>query len=188
MALTPFRDAWFRGATRLYGPGTKTRPWTWIGDERIAVGSVPTPESLQELAREGVTHVVNCRARLQTHFSQDLSAERQVFGDRNVAVAPMWDHGRHQPPEKWAQAAEIAAGWLDDDPHARVLIHCQRGRRRSLFVAYAVLRLRGRSPEVAARDLLEHRHEARLVPTYRKAVEDWLATGAAPIHQSESMR
>ena len=82
----------------------------------------------------------------------------------------------------------IAAGWLADDPNARVLIHCQRGRRRSLFVAYAVLRLRGRSPEVAARDLLTHRHEARLVPTYRKAVEEWLATGAAPIHQKESVR
>jgi len=55
----------------------------------------------------------------------------------------------------------------------------------ALFVAYAVLRLRGRSPEVAARDLLEYRHEARLVPTYRKAVEDWLATGVKPIHQAD---
>lgn len=187
LALTPLRDAWFRVTNRVYGPGTTTRPWTWIGDERIAVGSIPTPESLQELAREGVTHVVNCRARLQTHFNQDLSAERAVFGDRNVAVAPMWDHGRHQPPEKWARAAELAAGWLDDDPDARVLIHCQRGRRRSMFVAYAVLRLRGRSPEVAARELLIHRHEGRVVPTYRKAVEDWLATGVQPIHR-DSMR
>ena len=42
--------------------------------------------------------------------------------------------------------------------------------------------------EVAARDLLEWRHEARLVPTYRKAVEDWLATGAKPIHQSDPVR
>ena len=93
----------------------------------------------------------------------------------------MWDHGRHQPPEKWAEAAETAAGWLDADPYARVLIHCQRGRRRSMMVAYAVLRLRGRSPEVAAKDLLMHRHEGRIVPSYRKAVEDWLGTrGAAP--------
>ena len=43
VALTPLRDAWFRVATKIYGPGTKTRPWTWIGDERIAIGSVPTP-------------------------------------------------------------------------------------------------------------------------------------------------
>ncbi|MSO44332.1 MAG: hypothetical protein EXQ74_03325 [Thermoleophilia bacterium] len=182
--LTPLRDAWFRLTTVAYGPGTVTRAWTWIGDERIAIGSIPTPESLQALARDGVTHVVNCRSYLQTRFSQDLSAERSVFGDQNVAVAPMWDHGRHQPPEKWARAAEIAAGWLDSDPNARVLIHCQRGRRRSLLVAYAVLRLRGHAPEVAACELLMHRTEGRIVPEYRKAVEGWLASRAAPIHQS----
>ncbi len=176
LATTFAREIWFRFTNRIYGPGTRTRPWTWIADERIAIGSIPTPASLLVLAREGVTHVVNCRARLQTTFSQDVSAEKQLFGTGHVAVAPMWDHGRHQPPAKWAEAAETAARWLDDDPHARVLIHCQRGRRRSMMVAYAVLRLRGRAPEVAARDLLMHRHEGRIVPAYRKAVEEWIAS------------
>lgn len=50
-----------------------------------------------------------------------------------------------------------------------------------MMVAYAVLRLRGRSPEVAAKDLLMHRHEGRIVPAYRKAVEEWVSTrGSAP--------
>ena len=176
------REIWFRFTNRIYGPGTRTRPWTWIGDERIAIGSIPTPASLLVLAREGVTHVVNCRAHLQTTFSQDLSAEKQLFGATNVAVAPMWDHGRHQPPAKWADAAEMAARWLEDDPHARVLIHCQRGRRRSMMVAYAVLRLRGRAPEVAAKELLENRHEGRIVPAYRRAIEDWLTSRPAEVH------
>jgi len=82
-----------------------------------------------------------------------------------------------KPPELWAEAAEFAAAALDD-PDARVLIHCQRGRRRSVLVAYAVLRLRGRSPEDAARLLLDHRVEAHLVPAYRRSVEDWLAERA----------
>ncbi len=181
-ATTFIREIWFRFTNRVYGPGTKTRPWTWIADERIAVGSLPTPASLLLLQKEGVTHVVNCRAHLQTKFSQDLSAERQAFGAGHVVAAPMWDHGRHQPPDKWAEAAETAARWLDDDPDARVLIHCQRGRRRSMMVAYAVLRLRGRSPQVASKDLLSHRHEGRIVPSYAKAVEDWLATRPAPAH------
>lgn len=181
-STTFIREIWFRFTNRVYGPGTKTRPWTWIGDERIAIGSIPTPASLLVMQREGVTHVVNCRAHLQTKFSQDLSAEKQAFGRTHVVAAPMWDHGRHQPPAKWAEAAETAAGWLDADPHARVLIHCQRGRRRSMMVAYAVLRLRGRTPEVAAKDLLMHRHEGRIVPSYRKAVEDWLGTRRAAAH------
>lgn len=130
------------------------------------------------LPAAGVTHVVNCRATPQTVFSQDLAVERQVFGPRNVAHASMWDHGRPQTPELWAAAAHYAADVLDRDPGARFLIHCQKGRRRSVLVAYAVLRLRGRSPEAAARVILESRAEARLVPAYRASVEEWLRAGA----------
>ena len=66
----------------------------------------------------------------------------------------MWDHGRHQPPRLWAPGARFAAGALDEDPDAGVLIHCQQGRRRSAMVAYAVLRLRGHDPAEAARLVL----------------------------------
>jgi protein-tyrosine phosphatase len=170
----------FRLADKVYGPGTRTSPWTWIGDERIAIGSLPTPESLPVLANhEGVTHVVNCRARAQAAFSGDLDMERAMFGADRVAHAPMWDHGRPQSPEAWAEAAEFAAEALED-PNARVLIHCQRGRRRSVLVAYATLRLRGHDPESAARLVLAHRSEAHLVPAYRASVEEWLRTRTAP--------
>ncbi len=126
------------------------------------------------LPAEGVTHVVNCRASLQTAISGDLAVERALFGPSRVAIAPMWDNGRRHPPRLWAPAAMFAAEALDD-PEARVLIHCQQGRRRSVLVAYAVLRLRGHSGEDAARLILSHRAEARLVPAYRATVEDWLA-------------
>ena len=164
----------FRLADKVYGPGTRTSPWTWLGDERIAIGSLPTPQTLPQLANhEGVTHVVNCRARAQTAFSGDLDVERAMFGPDHVAHAPMWDHGRPQSSGAWAGAAAFAAEALED-PDAKVLIHCQRGRRRSVLVAYATLRLRGRSPEDAARFVLEHRREAHLVPAYRASVEEWL--------------
>ncbi len=174
-----WRAARFRLADRVYGPGTRVSPFTWIGDERIAVGAIPTPESLLALAnQEGVTHVVNCRAVAQVRFSGDRDMERAIFGPGNVAHAPMWDHGRPQSPDAWAAAAAFAAEALDD-PTAKVLIHCQRGRRRSVLVAYATLRLRGHSPEDAARLLLTFRKEAHLVPAYRKSVEDWLDGRAA---------
>jgi protein-tyrosine phosphatase len=127
------------------------------------------------LPDEGVTHVVNCRARLQTAISGDLAVERALFGPSRVASAPMWDNGRRQPERLWAPAALFAAEALDD-PEARVLIHCQQGRRRSVLLAYATLRLRGHSGEEAARLILSHRTEARLVPAYRASVEDWLAS------------
>lgn len=184
MTRTELPDGWramrFRLADRVYGPGTKTAPWTWIGEERIAIGSLPTPVSLPQLANEqGVTHIVNCRARAQVALSGDMDMQRAMFGSDHVAHAPMWDHGRPQSPDAWAEAAEFAAEALND-PNAKVLIHCQRGRRRSVLVAYATLRLRGHGSEQAARLILSHRKEAHLVPAYRKSVEDWLAGRGGP--------
>ena len=151
---------------------------SWIADERIAIGGVPTAASLERLAAEGVTHIVNCRARLQTWISRDLAAERALLGSSHVAYAPMWDHGYGQRPQLWAPATHFAVRVLGADPDARVLIHCHGGRRRSVLVAYAVLRLRGHSPQVAGRLILQHRAEAQLVRAYTLSVEDWLAAGA----------
>ena len=169
-----WRRAVHRLSTRLYGPPAATTWLSWIGDERLAVGNVPTPASLPLLVDAGVTHVVNCRARPQTWLSQDLALERLVFGPDRVVAAPMWDSGRPQPPALWLAAARFAATALDEDPSARVLVHCQQGRRRSVMVAYAILRLRGRRPEQAAELILRHRLEAELVPAYQASVEQWL--------------
>lgn len=163
--------------TRAYRPSRAVTPYTWIGDTRIAVGAMPMPGAFDALVADGVTHVVNCRARLQTAFSGDLARERETFGPARVACAPMWDNGRAKPPRDFAAAAHFTARALDD-PEAQVLVHCQQGRRRSVMVAYAALRLRGMDGEEAARELLTHRTEGRLVPVYRRSVEEWLAAGA----------
>lgn len=158
----------------MYGPRRGLEGLSWLGDERIAVGSLPVGASVARLPEIGVTHVVNCRAQLQTRMSQDLWAERRVLGADHVAHAPMWDHGRRQPARLWAPAARFGAAALDD-PAARLLVHCQQGRRRSAMVAYAILRLRGHDPGDAERLVLDHRAAAELVPAYRDSVEEWLA-------------
>lgn len=174
-SLAGWRLCRFRVVSRVYGPGTATSPWTWIGDTRLAIGSVPTPTSLPILRdQEAVTHVVNCRASAQVALSGDMDMEQALFGAANVAHAPMWDHGRSQDPAAWTGAAEFAARALDD-PGARILVHCQRGRRRSAMVTYAVLRLRGMSPEDASQAVLRYRREAELVPAYVANVEEWLS-------------
>ena len=128
------------------------------------------------LAAHGVTHVVNCRPRAQVRWAGDLAAERAAFGPERVAHAPMQDHGLRQPPALWAPAACFAARVLNDQPQAGVLIHCTAGRRRSVMLAYAVLRLRGHDRTGATALLLRYRTEAVLVPAYVRSVEQWLAT------------
>lgn len=177
--MSGWRERVHRHSTRLYGPSRHTTWLSWVGDERIAVGNLPTAATIVRLAGEGVTHVVNCRATVQTWISQDLAVERVVFGRSRVRHAPMWDSGRAQPPRLWAAAARFAADALDEDGDNRVLIHCQQGRRRSIMLAYAVLRLRGRTPDEAIDLISRHRAEALFVTAYTTSVERWLATGSA---------
>jgi protein-tyrosine phosphatase len=160
------------------GPDAAGPALTWIGDERIAISGVPSARTVARLAEQGVTHVVNCRPRAQVRWSGDLAAERAAFGPGQVAHAPMQDHGLRQRPAAWAAAACFAARVLDDQPQAGVLIHCTAGRRRSVMVAYAVLRLRGHDRTGAAALILSYRTQAQLVPAYLRSVERWLATAA----------
>jgi protein-tyrosine phosphatase len=148
---------------------------SWVGGERIAISGMPPRSTVPRLADEGVTHVVNCRARSQVRMSGDLAAERAAFPGR-VVHAPMWDLGQRQRPRLWAEAAGFAARVLAEDPQARVLIHCHWGRRRSAMLAYAVLRLRGHDTESATALVLKHRPQAELVPNYVRSVESWLAS------------
>lgn len=164
-----------RYSTRLYGPDPAAAWLTWIGDERIAVGVMPTGVTIGRLAGEGVTHVVNCRASWETFLSQELAIERRLFGRDRVVRAPMWDTGWRQHPRRWSAAARFAARTLDEDPQARVLVHCKAGVHRSVLVAYATLRLRGRPADDAARLIHGHRTEAELLPAYRASVDDWIA-------------
>ena len=161
-------------------PGAAGPALNWIGDERIAVSGVPSARMVARLAEQGVTHVVNCRPRAQVRWWGDLAAEQAAFGAERVAHAPMQDHGFRQRPAAWAAAACFAARVLAEQPQAGVLIHCTAGRRRSVMLAYAVLRLRGHDPAGAAALVLRHRPGAMLVPAYVRSVERWLAT-AAPV-------
>jgi protein-tyrosine phosphatase len=171
------RAPWLRsrGAS---GPVAADPTLSWIGDERIAISGVPSARAVARLAEQGVTHVVNCRPRAQVRRCGDLAAEQAAFGPAQVAHAPMQDHGLRQRPAVWAAAACFAAGVLEDQPQAGVLIHCSAGRRRSAMLAYAVLRLRGHDRAQAAALVLRYRAEAQLVSAYVRSVERWLATAA----------
>jgi protein-tyrosine phosphatase len=179
--MTGIRERFFALSTRLYGPDPQISHLTWLGDERIAIGKLPTAATMRDLPSAGVTDIVNCRTLEQTWISQDLAIERAVFGPTHVVHAPMWDIGRWQKPRLWSTAALFAAKTLDANPGAGVLMHCQQGRRRSTMMAYAVMRLRGRTVDEATKIITDHRREAVLVPIYAESVEAWIAAGARPV-------
>ena len=173
-----WRARFYRFSTRLYHANPATSWLTWIENERIAIGTLPTAATILNLRAEGVTHVINCRARVETLLSQDLGIERALFGRLHVSHAPMWDTGCHQHPRRWSDAARFAARALDEDATSRVFIHCKAGSHRSVLVAYAALRLRNHSADNAANLITSHRVEAELLPAYRASVDDWIGNTA----------
>ena len=176
--MTGWRQQCHRYSSSIYGPSPRNAEPTWIGDERIAVGGLPTATTLPALAQNSITHVVNCRSAAQTWVSQDLAVERALLGPSRVVHAPMWDSGYPQSPHLWSAAALFAAQVLTNDAAARVLIHCHQGRSRSVMLTYAVLRLRGHSRDQATDLIRCHRVQARIVDAYTGSVEQWLAAGA----------
>ena len=103
------------------GPAALGAALSWIGDERIAISAVPSARTVACLAEQGVTHIVNCRPRVQVRWSGDLAAGRAACGPGRVAHAPVQGHGR----------GLLRRRVLDAQPQAGVLIHCAAGRRRS---------------------------------------------------------
>ncbi|GIF78357.1 protein-tyrosine phosphatase family protein [Asanoa siamensis] len=176
-----WRSWYHRHSTRFYKPNPRNSWLSWIGEEHIAVGSLPTGRTLPLLRDAGVTHVINCRATSQTWLSQDLAAERAVFGPARVVHAPMWDFGQPQHPRLWSAAARYVADVLTEEPGSGVLVHCHQGRRRSVLITYAALRLRGHDADAAAALIATHRTEGVLVKAYAGSVERWLDAGAVPI-------
>lgn len=172
--LPGLRGLWHAISTRIYGPRHGLNGLNFVPGERVAIGAMPVAGEILRLPDHGITHVVVCRARPQTMFSQDRWAAGRIVGPENVAHAGMWDNGRPKDPEHWSEAAIFAARALQADPEARVLVHCQQGRRRSVMVAYATLRLLGVSDADAARGVMTARPMGRLVPAYRASVERWL--------------
>ena len=68
---------WRQLSPRSAGPGAGVPSLSWIGQERIAIGSVPPAGSVADLAGQGVTHVVNWRTHGQVWLRGDLAAERR---------------------------------------------------------------------------------------------------------------
>jgi hypothetical protein len=104
------------------GPGAVGPLMSWIGDVRIAISGAPPPRAVAGLPGQGVTHVVNCRARAR--WRGELAAERAAFGPGRVAHAPMQDHGLRQRPAVWAAAACFAARVLEDQGGSAHPLHC----------------------------------------------------------------
>jgi protein-tyrosine phosphatase len=114
---------------------------TWV-TERVALGGgIWNAQNMAELARSGITHVLN----MQLEFDDRPLAD--PLGIR-VLWNPTDDDFLLKPPELLKRGVDFALEALED-PEARIYVHCAAGVHRAPMMTLAVLCAMGWEIEAA---------------------------------------
>ncbi len=139
---------------------------TWVTD-RIAVGGgIWNDENMAELARAGVTHVLD----MQIEFDDTELA--QPHGIR-VLWNPTDDDFQPKPPELLQRGVEFAVEALNQ-PDAKVYIHCAAGVHRAPMMTLAVLCATGWEMEQAMVQIEGRRPQVDFADVYIESVKRYL--------------
>lgn len=143
---------------------------SWINDRLAVGGGIWTGERMAELARTGITHIID----MQMEFN-----DTEIARPHHVQVLwnPVDDDFQPKPPYVFERGVDFALNALDD-PEAKLYIHCAAGVHRAPMMTLAVLRALGWNME-DARQLLEARRPVvDLADVYVQSVEDFMRTYA----------
>ncbi len=101
-------------------------------------------EQLKTWRREGITHIIDCR--------QEWNDE-QIVGEHGEGIKYFW-HGTHDSGGS-QQASWYKRGWdfyeqvTENDPNAKVLVHCHMGINRAPSMAFYLMIREGYMPAEA---------------------------------------
>jgi len=139
---------------------------TWVTD-RIAVGGgIWSAENMMEVARHGVTHVID----MQIEFDDTpLGKECGV----QVLWNPIDDDFQPKPPEVFRRGVEFAEKALDE-PHTKLFVHCAAGVHRAPMMALAILCTQGWKLEEAMELIEGRRPVVDFADVYLTSVENFL--------------
>ena len=134
--------------------------------ERLAIGgAIGTAENTRELARAGITHIVN----MQKEFDDSLITD-------GAGVEVLWngceDDFLPKPAELFWKGVRFTLQALAD-PDAKVYFHCAAGVHRSPLMLLAVLRVLGYERRQAMDMISDARPQANFPPVYVMSVEDF---------------
>jgi len=139
---------------------------TWV-TERVALGgAIWNARNMEELARAGVTHVLN----MQIEFDDRPLAEPHGI---RVLWNPADDDFLPKPPELLKRGVDFALEALDD-PEARLYVHCAAGVHRAPMMTLAVLCATGWEMEAAMVLIETRRPGADFADVYVESVRRFL--------------
>ena len=139
---------------------------TWVTD-RIAVGGgIWNDENMEELVRDGVTHIIN----MQIEFDDRPLAEGYPV---QVLNNPTDDDFLPKPPQLFQAGVEFALDALEE-PDGKVYVHCAAGVHRAPMMTLAILRVLGWPLEKAKDVILERRYVVDFADVYVESVEEFV--------------
>jgi protein-tyrosine phosphatase len=150
-ARDPAREANRAAAKRI----DRVNDWLHVG------GALP-PDEYVRFRAAGITHIVDLR--------EETLADARMLDELGIACrhVPVPDRG---PPR--TQQLVAVADWLDEqEPDARLYVHCKGGFGRAATMAVGLLVLRGSALDDAVEQVRRARPEMRLNP----AQLEWLQT------------
>lgn len=159
-------------ATRRAEGGNSFMDMTWL-TERIAFGgAIWRMDNMAELARIGVTHVINMQAE---------------FDDTPLAAACgidlLWnatdDDFLPKPPELFSRGVEFATGALREEG-SKLYIHCAAGVHRAPMMALALLCAQGTELFDAVQLIENSRPVAEFPEVYLESVRGYLKSDLCP--------
>jgi protein-tyrosine phosphatase len=139
---------------------------TWI-TSRIAVGGgIWNDENMAELARMGVTHVID----MQIEFDDTPLAEPH-------GIQVLWnatdDDFQHKPPELFVRGVEFAEQALQQDD-GKLYIHCAAGVHRAPMMTLGLLCSMGWDMGTAMETISSRRPVVDFADVYVNSVENFL--------------
>ena len=140
---------------------------TWV-TERIAVGGgIWTNDTLADVARRGVTHIID----MQIEFDDTPLAEPHGI---QVLWNPTDDDFQPKGAETFRRAVKFALEALNGGNGNRVFIHCAAGVHRAPMMTLAVLRVLG-FPLPEAMEMIESRRPVvDFAAVYVRSVENFV--------------
>ncbi len=139
---------------------------TWITG-RIAVGGgIWTSENMAEVARVGITHVID----MQIEFDDTPLAEPHGI---RVLWNPTDDDFQPKAPDLFQTGVDFALDALESE-YAKVFIHCAAGVHRAPMMALALLGSQGWDMEDAMQTISSRRPVVDFAEVYVDSVEKYL--------------
>ncbi|HZP63740.1 MAG TPA: dual specificity protein phosphatase [Terriglobales bacterium] len=139
---------------------------TWITD-RIAVGGgIWRPEKMAEVARAGVTHIVD----MQIEFDDTPLAKPHSI---TVLWNPTDDDFQFKPPAVFQRGVDFALQALDENG-SKVYVHCAAGVHRAPMMTLAILCGLGWDIEEAMQLIEARRPVVDFADVYVRSVKHYL--------------